>query len=315
MALKIVSALRKEHSIKNMIHTRLAGWEKPRITEHIHASDLMKELEFCPREQAFIDLGLAKKKSSFVGTALRITFDHGKSMENNLRNNWLRDVAVGNWRCDVCGYVYPNFGKAPTVKCSECGYPGRWVYDETRFVSPHTGVSGSIDLLVDVGNTKLRLLEIKSIAPDGFKTLHAPLAEHKFRTALYLKLVADSELPESARINCQEGHILYVSKSFGFKDTSLKAAGIKDSPFSPFKEFIVKRDDSLIATPVAKAKVFHHWRINERKGMPCGICSNGLLKRAQSCSAGHICFSGHHPCTMTWKAQGVMQHAGKEIIE
>jgi hypothetical protein len=315
MALKILSGLKKTHSIKHLIHQRLAGWEEPRVTKYIHASDLMKSPEYCPREQAFIDLGLAHKKGMFVGTSLRITFDHGKSLENNLRNNWLRDIAVGRWKCQVCGAKHPTFGKAPTVKCKTCGYGHMWMYDESRFVSPSSGISGSIDLLVDVGDTKLRLIEVKSMAPDGFKSLIAPLAEHKFRTALYLKLIAESELPESDRINSQEGHILYIVKSFGFKDTTLKEAGIKDSPYSPIREFCVKRDDELIKTPVAKAKVFHHWRINGREGMPAGICSNGLCKRAQSCSAVTPCFSGKYPNTLTWMEDSKIKHPGKKVIE
>lgn len=312
MGLTILKAIKKEVSIKNMIHSRLAGWEPPRPHGTIHASDLMKDVEYCPREAAFMDLGLAKKKDSFIGTALRITFDHGRSMETNLRNNWLRDAVVGNWKCSVCGHVHELFGKAPKVKC-KCGYH-QWEYDEVRFLSPTSGISGGLDILVDVGETKLRIVELKSIDKDEFKKLEAPLAEHKFRTSLYLRLADESDQHISERVNTKSAHILYVSKSFGFKDETLKAAGIKDSPFSPFKEFVIPRNDEITDTPVAKARVLHSWR-KHKQGMPCGVCPNGLIKRAQSCTAVGPCFSGAYQATLTWLENGKPRHPGKIVIE
>lgn len=314
MALKIVQSLKKGVSIKHMIHGRLAGWEKPRSHDVLHASDLMKEQEFCPREHAFLTLGVVKKKDQFVGTSLRITYDHGRDMEWRLRNDWLRDAMVGNWECTVCGHTH-SFGKFPKVNCPSCGYK-RWEYVEPRFTSKHSGISGGIDGLVDVGATKHRILEIKSIDKDEFKKLAAPLAEHKFRTALYLKLAEESELPESDRVNSQEASILYVSKSFGFKDESLKSAGISDSPFSPFKEFIVGRDDNLVATPVNKAYAYSHWKKNiDDGGLPCGICHNGLTSRAQKCTAVAVCFSGKYPARYTWMEGGKPRHPEKELAQ
>lgn len=314
MALKIIKAMKKAVSIKMMIHEALAGWEPPRNHDTLHASDLMKALEFCPREFAFIQMGLAKKKGSFVGTALRITFDHGRDMEWRLRNEWLRHVISGWWKCGVCGTRHKSFGKAPQCNCPKCGYGHQWEYDEVNFVSPKSGISGAIDAIVDVKEPKLRILEIKSIAIDAFRKLEAPLAEHKFRTSLYMRLAGESHLPESERVNSQEANILYVAKSFGVKDESMKEAGISDSAFSPFKEFTIQRDDSLVETPVNKAKVYTFWK-HTQEGMPCGVCVNGLTKRAQSCSAVSACFSGHHTSTLTWLANQTPAHAGKIVID
>lgn len=314
MALKIITALKKQVSIKDMIHTRLAGWEKPRSHKVLHASDLMKDLEFCPREHAFLSMGLAKKRDSFIGTALRVTFDHGRDMENRVRNDWLRDVMVGDWECVVCGAIHPQFGKVPKVKCS-CGYT-KWTYVEPRFTSTHSAISGGIDGLVDVGGTKSWILEIKSMDKDMFKDLKAPLAEHRFRTSLYMKLAAESDLPHSDRVNIHEASILYVSKSFGFKDETMKAKGISDSPFSPFKEYIVQRDDNLVATPVNKAYAYTYWRLHsDELGLPCGVCANGLQARAQKCTAVSQCFSGSFPHRYTWRENGEQRHSGKELVE
>lgn len=322
MALKIIKAIKQSKdqgkSIKHLIHSSLAGWEAPRPHGVIHASDLMKDKEFCPREWAFLDLGIVKKKGDFVGTALRITFDHGRDMEWRLRNEWLRSHMVGYWECGVCGHVHETFGKAPKIKCPKCGWGHQWEYHEVRLVDKESGISGGIDGFVDIGQQKLRLLEIKSMDKDEHKKLMAPLAEHRFRTALYLKLADHSDLPQTDRIDQQEGTILYVSKSFGFKDETLKEAGIKDSPFSPFKEFSVSRDDALVAIPVAKATALTFYRNKVASGgsagLPCGICHNGLCKRAQQCTAVGPCFSGSYPATITWKENGVPRHPGKPIV-
>lgn len=313
MALKILTSLKKEISVKEMIHYRLAGWEEPRSHHTLHASDLMKDLEFCPREFAFLDNGLAKKKHQFIGTSLRLTFDHGKEVEYNIRNSYLRDVVSGWWKCNVCGHRHPTFGKEPKVKCQKCGW-GNWVYDEVRFVSPISGISGSLDILLDVKQAKLRIVEVKTMDKDEFKSLKAPLAEHKFRTSLYLRLAEESDHSISERVNISEAHILYVSKSYGFKDESLKAAGIADASFSPFKEFTVKRDDSLTDTAVEKAKALKAVRDNPSLGMPCGVCINGLTKRAQKCSAVSSCFSGASPSNITWLENGKPKHPGKKVI-
>lgn len=318
MALKFVKAIAKgkEVSIKHMLHRELAGWEDPRPHGTLHASSLLGDVEFCPREWAFLDMGLAKRRKEFLGTAMRITFDHGRDMERRLRNEWLRDYIIGNWECEVCGKLHPTFGKAPKGPCSSCGW-NKWGYKETRLESPVSGVSGGIDAFVDVGHPKAMILEIKSMDKDEHKKLAAPLAAHKLRTSLYLRLADETLLKESGRINTQKAKILYVSKSYGFKDDSIHAAGIKDAPFSPFKEFDIERDDSLTDDALNRAKALTLWRNlpkDQPNGLPCGICPNGLGKRAQKCCAVAPCWNGHHPSTITWLEKGKPVHPGKPLI-
>ena len=183
---------------------------------------------------------------------------------------------------------------------------------------PSSGVSGGIDALVDVGHKTLLLTEIKSMDKDQHKKLEAPLAEHKMRTALYLYLTELSQSPVAERINTKEGSILYVSKSYGFKDLTLKEEGISDAPFSPFKEFKVGRQDALLETPLNRAKALTLWRTMREEGtaqgLPCGICHNGLTKRAQQCSAIGPCFSGSYPGILTWKEGEIQRHPGKPIV-
>lgn len=317
MALKIIQSMKPEVSIKHLIHKALAGSEEPRGVSTIHASDLFKSKEFCPRERAFQDLGIVKPKSEFVGTALRITFQHGKDMENRFRNDWLPHLLVGFWKCGVCGKKHPTFGRAPKSSCSTCGW-NRWEYEEVRVFDEESGVSGGVDALLDVGEAKLLPVELKSMDKDEHRKLAGPLSEHRIRTGLYLYLIEKCGENWTKRINTKTSKILYVSKSYGFKDTSLSDAGISDSPFSPFKEFSVGRDDKNILVPLQRAKALTKWRkLGEQSpatGLPCGICHNGLTKRAQQCSAVGPCFSGSYPSTLTWTENGVVKHLGKPIV-
>jgi len=309
---KVMASMVKAVSIKMMIHRRLAGWEEPRSHDTIHASDLMKDKEFCPREIALLDMGLGKKKDSYVGTALRITFDHGKDVERRVRNEWLRDVVVGHWECNVCGRMHDSFGKEPKVKC-KCGYK-RWDYKEPHFMAVASGVSGHLDMLVDVGQDKLRVVEVKTMDKDEHKKLVAPLAEHRFRTSLYLRLIEESDHVLAGRINMKKANILYVSKSYGFKDESLKAAGVPDTPFSPFKEFEIDRDDSNSEIPLAKAETVTKWREDPSVGLPAGICKNPMCSRAGQCPVASACFSSKHVPVVTWLENGVPRHEGKKLL-
>lgn len=312
MALKILKALQKTPSIKFMIHKSLAGWEAGRDDGYVHASDLMRDQEFCPREWVLRHIHEIKPKGEFISTAMAITFNHGRDVEYNVRNKWLKNHVVGNWVCDVCGAMHPTFGKYPKVACT-CGHK-RWIYSEFSFHSPYSGVGGSIDAIVDVGATKHPILEIKSMDKDEFKALKAPKAEHKARTSLYMRLAEESGLNETECVDVKKAHILYVAKAFGIKDDSLSEAGIKDAAFSPFKEFIIERDDSLTDTVINRARVVYLAKQDPTLGVPCGICSTGLEKRAQSCSALKPCWTGQHPNVITWLENGKPRHMGKVVL-
>lgn len=310
--LKTVKAA-EDFSLKFEIHKRVPGVEPPRPHFPLRASDLLKDdYAFCPREHAFLDMGVASKKGSYVGTALRLTYNHGHYMEDQIRNDLVRDLAVGTWECEVCGHEHPSFGHAPKVKCPSCGWGHKWKYKEVRFEDKYTGVSGGIDLLVKTPKPKLMIIEIKTMAPDKFKDLVAPLAEHRARTTLYMHLASKTKLAE--RVNLNEARVIYAVKSYGIKDETLATNGIKDSPFSPFKEFPLTRDDTILNTPLARARTLKVWR-DTKKGIPCGICPNGLVKRAQQCSAVSACFSGKYPSTLTWPELGAPKHPGKTLIE
>jgi hypothetical protein len=129
-----------------------------------------------------------------------------------------------------------------------------------------------------------------------------------------MRLAHESHLDESEKVNTKEAHILYVSKSFGFKDTSISEAGIADAPFSPFKEYLVTRDDSLCESVVQRARVVKIVSEKSGVGVPCGVCKNGMDKRAQSCSVIKHCWNGVHPNQITWVENGLPKHPGKKLV-
>lgn len=298
--MKFTKAFKKEvrPSLKMAIHKRLAGWEDARSHKTLHASDLTKEdRQFCPREFALLDATKMKKKGEFIGTALMCTFHLGEAMHDLLRENWGLNESVGTWECLRCGARH-KFQKKPKV-CTMEASPGtkcggkHFKYHEETFRSLSTGAVGNMDMILDLGEPKFRACEIKSIKADDFKTLVAPLSEHRLRTNLYMRMIEDSDHPQKHKINTQEALVFYICKGFGNKDESIAEAGIKDSGFSPFKEFWVQRDDTATEEAWKLAMSLHKFRQGGK--MPQGICPNGLIKRAQICSAVKPCWSGQYP--------------------
>jgi hypothetical protein len=280
-------------SLKMNIHKRLPEYDNGRSHKVLHASDMTKDEEFCAREYALMDVVKAKKKGQFLGTSMKMTFDLGDAIHDLVREKWALGESIGSWYCFKCGSVHP-FQKRPS-KCGYQGCPGKhFKYREEMFMSQDHGATGSIDMLADFGEPLLRIVEIKSIDKDQFKELVGPKAEHKWRTSLYLRLIENSSHPNKKRINLQEGLVFYVVKGYGVKDETLKAEGLKDTAFTPFKEYWVQRDDNSTNGIWQRAIDLYDFRKNGA-GMPQGICTQAFCKRAQSCSMHVPCWSGKYP--------------------
>lgn len=255
----------------------LRGYKKPRSWETIHASDVAKQ-DYCPRAVILTErLGVARK-DEFIGTALQATFDVGNSVAQLIAEKWLVKRAVGNWECQKCG-VRRLFCKKPP-QCPN--HPGDyWRYEEYVFVDPVTKVSGSIDLLLEVGEPKLILYELKIMKAEDHEKLVAPLAEHRIRTSLYLGLVERSDDPNAAFVNTSFGGILYTSRGHGKMDKDF-------GEVLPFKEFFVKKDDESNSALLAKGgKV-----TSSRKdgSVPERICTSVLSPFAKNCPVSGECF-------------------------
>jgi hypothetical protein len=282
---KVVIAQNKppEDSIISVLKSNMSGYRPGRDRSVLHASDVTKP-NFCPRKWALMDIEGTKSSPEYANTATRATWDIGSMTARVLIENWAGEHVVGNWMCRRCHQQRTMCSK-PKGMCS-IGGKHDWAYEEVVFVSKEYGISGSIDALFDVGKPKLVVTELKIMAPEEFATLLAPLPEHRIRTSLYLKLIADSGTPYLDRFNLHEARVLYVSRGYGKKNE-------KFGEVLPFKEFSVHRDDGGLLDLLAKVQSLKKFR--EIGVVPCGICNTALDKPAQTCKLCKTCFSGDYP--------------------
>lgn len=286
----------RNEPVKYLLHKHLAGFQLKRSHKVIHVSALTKQPDFCPREYVLMDLIKPPTQREFVSTAERVTFDYGHAVQD-LVVGWLAQQhrAVGHWRCVACSSLH-EFRPRPQA-CLNCKVRVLEP-EEVVFVSAVTGASCSVDCFVQIDHPKLRMVEIKSVKAEEWKPLAGPMAEHRVRASMYLRTIAESDMACRAQVDTERATILYVSKGGYMKDETPQEWGLTDAPFSPFKEFVIDRDDSLtdryadLALQVTQA----------RNGgvMPAGICPTAVCKRAKQCSMVQVCFGGKYP-------------AGKEI--
>ena len=309
--LKRVSETADRLIIKDMLHARLGGPEKARSQQHIHSSDLTKQDNqwgeaYCPREVRIRQELGKKRRDQFLQVATQVTFDEGRDKQARLNNDWLRDVMWGRWQCQMCYEVVendfaPKDGVCPNPDCLSIDL---MEYVEPRIIDAVTGTGGGLDALVDVGKKKLRIIEVKIMKADDFKDLHAPLSEHRVRTKLYLRLVAGSDQKWAKKVNTKFAHILYIMRGHGVKQD--------DGRISPFKEFIIERDDSEIMHYLGMAHALKLSRDHE--GLyPCGICATQMDGRAKKCPVAKECFSSKFPANITWHKEGTPVHTGDHI--
>jgi hypothetical protein len=110
---------------------------------------------------------------------------------------------------------------------------------------------------------------------------------------MYMRVAAEDPNLRN-KVHTDYAHLLYVCKGYGVKDDLfhqiLKAYEVKDFPFTPYKEFIVKRDDKAVTPYLKKALAVKRFRENGK--IPVGICTTSMVKRARACPVCKECFSG-----------------------
>lgn len=281
----------KEQSVISLLINEVGGYEKARDPKYVHASDLTKD-HFCPRAVALHRIVNKPLKSSYVSAALRATFDVGNATADLVANQWLRGKAWGTWVCTRCFHVQgftklnplaPKMGSTTACASLGCSYK----YQEVKFGSLVMKVSGSLDLVLDLGRPKLTIVELKIMNTKDFDALVAPLAEHRLRTNLYMKIVEESGQAEKYGIDVKLAKVLYVSRGFGKKND--KHAG----EILPFKEFDVHRNDVDLEPYVKKAKQLIAWEEN-KSVLPVKICKHGADGPAKLCGVAGECWSGKY---------------------
>lgn len=296
--LKKAKELMPDRSVKYLLHKHLSGFDPARSLQVVHASELTKEEGFCPRFYAIADEVSFKGKDRWLTTSEAVTFAMGRDLENRVVNAFAdMGKAICHWKCVACGKLH-QFQKRP-LKCETCGV-GTLEPKEVRFQSAETGASCGVDMLLALGEPKLRPVELKTMDKEQFKALQAPLAEHKWRTNLYMRIIEESDHSWSSMVATDKATILYVSKGgYGCSDPELAKWGLTEK-FSPFKEYEISRDDAATDDLALRAKVVKHYR-EGLHGMPHGICSTAMSKRAAKCPLRSQCFSGDFPAEHDWK--------------
>jgi hypothetical protein len=213
LAIKQLFNKTKNVRIKDLLHDEMTSIEDARSIARVHSSDLTHERGFCPREVVLSKLLTRPRLDKKIDVALRYTFDEGRDKQWRLNNDWLRRYMIGDWQCTQCGWFVP-WSRYPVKRACQSNYFAScsFEYREAVFKGPND-VSGSIDAVVDVGLPKLRVVECK-ILSDGqkevFRRLIQPMAEHRIRTRLYLKLIAESDFKHKDEIDTDTAHVIYM---------------------------------------------------------------------------------------------------------
>ncbi len=288
-----ISFLKKGISVKRMLHHKLAGEYKARGYDTMHASSLTSE-DFCERKVWLLRTLGIQEPDEFIGTALRMTFDHGNEFNRMFTEEWMVDSVVGHWRCDACGQMHGVMRKPR--RCVSCNAHSRALrYQEVRFFDPDLDASCGVDALLYYSAPKLLPIELKTIDKDQWKDLVMPKAEHRQRTALYLHMIANSDSHHKDRVDTTKAVILYKSKAFGVKDKEVANYPFRDAPFSPIKEFVVHAGETSIEEPIRRARVVK--KCCEEGVAPYGskACSSALCPMAKACPVVKECHSGSFP--------------------
>lgn len=266
-----------EYTLSSIIKETMQVPQRHRGYEHIHASDLTKD-HFCPREVCLVreyDLPLPK---DYHTCALRLTFDIGNATAQLIADEWGGQAVIGNWRCRVC-HSFRSFTRKP-AQC-KCKPWATWEYREVNFVDRESKASGNLDLIVDLGEAKYRIVELKIIKPEDFAEIKAPLAEHRVRTSLYLDIIKNSSHPYRKAINTHEGIVMYVSRGYGKK---VEGLGVL-----PFKEFKVLSNPTTDAMYQDRARAIALYE-EKKQPLPPRTCESAGCKRATKCNAVTKCF-------------------------
>ena len=237
-------ATRPTASVIGVLKVELGGPTPGRSMKILHASDVTR-IDFCPRRWALFDVFEKDAPSDYVSTAMDVTFRMGKVTEMLLVEEWAGQAVVGNWRCRHCGEQRTMVPK-PDGYCKLKVQKHWWQYLQLVVDTPVYGIQGGIDALFNIGTPQLVITEIKTMNPVEFDAIVAPLPEHRLRTNLYMKIVAESQHPFREKINTTEARVLYISRGYG----KLNAQW---NEILPFKEFVVKRDDDDLAEFLKRA--------------------------------------------------------------
>ena len=290
-----LSKLKAEDPLLWYLNTTISRQDPPRTPCAVHASDVFKQdHSFCARERAISIKNNLSTKQKALSASQGYTFALGEAISEIIVNQFAKNNhAYGFWQCSNCKNLH-FLGGQPKI-CPLCDSRVPHKYVECRFTSKATGIRSSIDMLTDLDadDNMLRVVENKSIEQSKFKTIKAPLAEHRLRTNFYLRNVQESDTTLSKHIHSDYGYIIYATKGFGTKG-GLPTGTDWSASYSPFKVFKVNRDDSVTDQFLDQPIKFKYWAENKKEPLPKKeICNSIKDERAKECPAAKLCFQMH----------------------
>ena len=282
--------LDSQNIVKLLLQSTYRGDTPKRIGTYIHASQLTAN-DFCGRQKHLINYHKIKVTEP-ISSALRATFDAGKALQDVTTDNWLAQYVWGHWECGRCGHKW-HYTFRPK-SCQNCPPNQRKLkikieYREIMMRSHRFRMVGSVDFFIQPpAQPFLYLVEHKIMSPTMFKDLKAPLAEHAKRTRLYLAmtdLIPEHLLPAPLADN---GIVLYLSRGHGTYNAIAGTVGTANDNYSPWRQYRVKRDDTLIVSMIEKAKQYAE---TTHKTCP-RICASIAEGFDRKCPVAKLCFDG-----------------------
>jgi hypothetical protein len=283
----IKQALLQQPSKRDLVNVLIKNMGRhypERSHKTVHASDVTKP-GFCPRQYRLMDVLGLERPDRYVPPALQATFDVGNMTARLVTDEWMGQSVIGHWECVRCTKERLWEKKPQKTQCAAGGHC-QWTYKEVQFVHSQSGMSGSIDMMADLGQSVVTAVELKIIKPEDFASIVGPLAEHRVRTRVYLKLIAESTSQFRHCVDTSHAKVMYVSRGFGKKHA-------ETGMILPFKEYDVLRDDQSVqpyfdlAQSVADAR-------KTQKMITFKPCDSLGCSQAKACPVVQQCFSGEY---------------------
>jgi len=247
---------------------------------YMHVSSLINIA--CDRRATLISQSGSVVTETVTG-GHRIMWAQGRATEAHIRDAIIGatggECVYGVWECR-CGHAkHRGFKPAHEYGCERCGHPLD-VYGEVVLEDHEHRITGSVDLSL-VLERRVRPVEIKSMTPDQFDGLKAPLPDHVTQLAMYGELYRRNGFDVHTH-----GTVVYGRKQFRW------GGGKGDG--AVYKQFDVDLHSRAARTMVETcfATALELARHNAtRTHPPRRKCDSIDSKLAKKCPVAHLCFS------------------------
>lgn len=274
----VVAYRGSEYPLSDIVDIAGYKMQDTRPGKYLHVSDLLSK---CIRKRAIHQKYGTKPKSRRLTVSDRLTFAQGDAIHDLLKSiarDGDPDEVWGKWSCK-CGELhhdepctYSSINRTET--CEYC-HTLVDVYHEVSMVDEELWIVGNPDLILYKARYDAYLIsELKSIAPDQFKTLARPKPEHVLQVVFYWYLMRKLGYRVLDRVS-----IFYASKGWSFT--------------KPFLEFVIDPQHELHRLePMIEDAIAHRASVEGAELPGRTFCSSASAKDAKSCEVCQICFGG-----------------------